>query len=144
MKFEFDKNVHANRKAVVPERMFPHILSTMGESDDASINDAENEISRTEFDSHANMVVVGKNSYIIAVSGRTAKVQAYSPSYNPQIIPILDAAVLYECRGPSAFPTKRRWRKMREPASNCLKIDVAQRSEEGLDSRCSLFLVEYS
>ena len=43
------------------------------------------------------MVVVGKNAYIINASGRKAKVQPYSPNYKPQNIPIVDAAVMYEC-----------------------------------------------
>ena len=84
-------------EATVPERVFLYMLSSVGESDDASITDADNISSRTEFDSHANMIVVGKHAHIINYTGRKANVQPYSPNYDPQQIPIVDAAVLYEC-----------------------------------------------
>ena len=67
-------------KAVVPERIIPHILASIGDSDDASMSDAENEISQTEFNLHANMIVVGKNAHIINPTGRKARVQPYSPN----------------------------------------------------------------
>ena len=41
-------------------------------------------VSRTEFDSHANMVVVEKHAYILTTTGRKARVQPYSPNYKPQ------------------------------------------------------------
>ncbi len=54
--------------------------------------------SRSELDSHANMVVVGRNAYIINVSGRTADVSPFSPDYNAlQKVPIVDAAIAYDC-----------------------------------------------
>ena len=84
-------------EATVPERIFPYVIASVGESDDASITDAENIVSRTEFDSHANMIVVSKNAHIINFTGKKANVQPYSPNYDPQEIPIVDAAVLYEC-----------------------------------------------
>ena len=54
--------------------------------------------SRTELDSHANMVVVGNNCLIIEWSGRTAVVNPFTPDYDalPEV-PIVDAAVMYEC-----------------------------------------------
>ena len=79
------------------KEFFPYMLSSVGESDDASMTDADNISSRTEFDSHANMIVVGKHAHIINYTGRKANVQPYSPNYDPQQIPIVDAAVLYEC-----------------------------------------------
>ena len=84
-------------EATVPERIFPYVIASVGESDDASITDAENIVSRTEFDSHANMIVVSKNAHIINFTGKKANVQPYNPNYDPQEIPIVDAAVLYEC-----------------------------------------------
>jgi len=36
---------------------------------------------RTELDSHANMVVVGRHAYILNNSGRTAQVSAFTPEY---------------------------------------------------------------
>ena len=35
--------------------------------------------SRTEFDSHANMAVIGRNAYMLNDSGRTAQVSPFSP-----------------------------------------------------------------
>ena len=81
-------------EATVPERISPYVISSVGGSDDASMTDAKNIISRTEFDSHPNVIVVGKNAHIIDFTGRKANVQPYSPNYDPQEIPIVDAAVL--------------------------------------------------
>ena len=41
-------------EATVPERIFPYVISSIGGSDDASMTDADNIISRTEFDSHCS------------------------------------------------------------------------------------------
>ena len=52
----------------------------------------------TELDSHANMVVVGKHSTIVARTGRSAEVQAFSNECNSlEEIPIVDAAIAYDC-----------------------------------------------
>lgn len=79
---------------IVPRRIFPHIIASVGEDDNTSMTDVE-VVSRTEFDSHANMEVVGKHSYILNMSGRKARVQPYS-NYKPQSIPIVDSAIMYE------------------------------------------------
>ena len=84
-------------KARVPERVFLHVISATEEDNDVSFNDTDNDLSRTEFDSHANMVVVGRHAYILSKSGRKAEVQPYSPEYESKLIPIVDAAILYEC-----------------------------------------------
>ena len=55
------------------------------------------ESSRTELDSHANMPVVGRNAFIISDTGRMADVKPYSPDYESMAIPIVDAAVRYDC-----------------------------------------------
>ena len=61
------------------------------DDDDDSINDDE---SRTELDSHANMAVVGRHCRVIANSGKTVSVQPFTPEYNSlQDIPIVDAAI---------------------------------------------------
>jgi hypothetical protein len=81
-----------------------HIISTALIA--AASDEIENEInddvkdsnSRTELDSHANMVVVGNNCLIVEWSGRTAVVNPFTPEYEalPEV-PIVDAAVMYEC-----------------------------------------------
>ena len=81
-----------------------HIISTAmiaaasDENDNDFDTDAKDTNSRTELDSHANMVVVGNNCLIIEWSGRTAIVNPFTPEYEalPEV-PIVDAAVMYEC-----------------------------------------------
>ena len=41
---------------MIPERIVPYVVSSNRDNDDASMEDAENIFSRTELDSHANMV----------------------------------------------------------------------------------------
>ena len=53
--------------------------------------------SRTELDSHANMPVIGRHSYIISNTGKIADVNAFSPDHKTMQITIVDAAVKYEC-----------------------------------------------
>ena len=55
------------------------------------------ETSRTDLDTHANMPVVGCNSYIISKTGKTTEVNAYSPEYESKLIELVDAAVQYDC-----------------------------------------------
>ena len=53
---------------------------------------------RTELDSHANMAVIGRNAYILNNSGRTAQISPFTPDYEAlSEVPIVDAAILYEC-----------------------------------------------
>ena len=53
--------------------------------------------SRTDLDSHANMAVLGKNSFIIA-TGRTADVKPFSPDYDAMPdVPIVDGVIFYHC-----------------------------------------------
>lgn len=54
-------------------------------------------LSRTELDTHANMPVVGQNAFVIARTGETADVSAFTPDYQPMHVPIVDAALLYSC-----------------------------------------------
>lgn len=53
--------------------------------------------SRTELDSHANMPVVGRHAYVLSNTGRTVDVNAFTPDYEPIRVPVVDAAVQYDC-----------------------------------------------
>ena len=52
--------------------------------------------SRTELDSHANMLVVGKHAYIIAETGKKVDVSPFTPDYKPLTVPLVDATVKYD------------------------------------------------
>ena len=54
-------------------------------------------LSRTELDSHTNMPVVGCNAYVISTFKEKASMAPYTPDYEAIEVPIVDAAVLYEC-----------------------------------------------
>ena len=57
-----------------------------------------NDSPTTELDSHANMVVVGKHSTIIARTGKSCEVQAFSEECQSlKEIEIVDAAIAYDC-----------------------------------------------
>jgi hypothetical protein len=53
------------------------LVSDVDVADDNTI-DVE-ETSRTELDSHANMPVVGRHTYIISHTGRVAEVNPFTP-----------------------------------------------------------------
>ena len=54
--------------------------------------------SRSEFDSHAKMIVVGKHCVIINTTGKTCTVNAFSPSDGKvNDVPIVDAVIAYDC-----------------------------------------------
>ena len=61
--------------------------------------DEDNDVMpRTDLDSHANMVVIGKHAEILNVSGRTADVSPFSPEYESmKRVPIVDAIIAYDC-----------------------------------------------
>jgi Reverse transcriptase (RNA-dependent DNA polymerase) len=64
----------------------------------ASAVDNPSNKSRTELDSHANMVVCGKHSYVLGRTGRTATVSPFTPDYQAlKAVPIVDAALAYDC-----------------------------------------------
>ena len=53
---------------------------------------------RTELDSHANMVVLGKHSYIFESTGRTCDVKPFTDELGIATdIPIVDGAIAYDC-----------------------------------------------
>ena len=70
-------------------------VGELSEGDDDSHESVSD--SRTELDSHANMPVVGRNSYILSETGNIADVKAFSPDFQTMQIPIVDAAVRYDC-----------------------------------------------
>ena len=67
------------------------------EEGDDDVSMSSERPSRTELDSHANMPVVGKHAYIISDSGKVADVSPFTPDYNSMEIPIVDAAIQYDC-----------------------------------------------
>ena len=55
-------------------------------------------LSFTELDSHANMVVVGKQAFVFSHSGQYANVQAFADEVKGlQKVPIVDAVIAYDC-----------------------------------------------
>ena len=60
-------------------------------------DDEDEHESRTELDSHANMPVVDQNSYVISDTGKMAEVNPYNPDYKSMRLPIVDAAIQYDC-----------------------------------------------
>ena len=54
-------------------------------------------LSRTDLDSHANMVVVGKHAAIINDTDRRAEVSPFNPDYEVlSKVPIVDFAIRYD------------------------------------------------
>ena len=56
------------------------------------------EMTRTELDTHANMPVVGKSAYVLEDTGCSASVSPYNPDYEPIELPIVNEALLFECK----------------------------------------------
>ena len=53
---------------------------------------------RSELDSHANMVVLGRHAFIFESAGRTCSVKPFSDEFGvASNIPIVDGAVAYDC-----------------------------------------------
>ena len=65
--------------------------SIESESNDSSA------MSRTELDSHANMPVVGRHALVLSRSGQSVDVNPFTPDYLSMNVPIVDAAVKYDC-----------------------------------------------
>ena len=61
---------------------------------DQNITDS---ITRTESDSHDNTAVLGKNTLIIADTGKTAHVTPFTPNYKSTENVIFDGAIAYDC-----------------------------------------------
>ena len=56
-----------------------------------------NESLRNELDSHANMLVIGRNAYILSKIGETVDVAPFTPDYKPISVELVHAALKYEC-----------------------------------------------
>jgi hypothetical protein len=84
-------------KINIPVKIYSLIMSAVDMNDESDNEDVADESSRTELDSHANMPVVGSQAYIISDTGRMADVNPFTPDYESMLIPIVDAAVRYEC-----------------------------------------------
>ena len=50
----------------------------------------------TELNSHANMPMVGKHTYIIDKTGKKVNVSPFTPDYQPLTVPLVDTAVKYD------------------------------------------------
>lgn len=81
----------------VTNSLYLSIASGTISNNDMDEDSGDVQDSRTELDSHANMPVLGRNSYVISHTGKTADVSPFSPEYEPMSIPIVDGAIRYEC-----------------------------------------------
>ena len=84
-------SLHLNKHTA--ERIVAAMVADVNETDD----DGKSRGSRTELDTHANMPVVGKHSYVVCDSGRTVDVSPYTPDYPSMSLKVVDAAVQYDC-----------------------------------------------
>ena len=72
-------------------------MAACSDSNTGDLGQSEQD-SRSELDSHANMVLMGCNCFVFEWSGRTCTVQPFTDSLGSvQHVPIVDAAVAYEC-----------------------------------------------
>ena len=53
---------------------------------------------RMDLDTHANMVVLGRNCHVVNYSGKTAEVHPFSPEYEALQVPIVHAVI--QCDDP--------------------------------------------
>jgi hypothetical protein len=73
-----------NVPAYIYSLMCTLMVSAVDDSDETT--DIDEQDSRTELDSHANMPVVGRNAYIISDTGRVADVNAFSSTVASTIV----------------------------------------------------------
>ena len=72
-----------------------NVSMAKGRSSAVALND---ESIQTDLDSHANMIVVGKHSFIISYSGKYLDVNAFTEAVGGLTqVPIVDAAISYDC-----------------------------------------------
>ena len=74
--------------------IFEVLVSTTTEADENMSQDDED--LRMELDSHANMAVVSRNSYIIAETQRHVDVKLFKPEYPPIKAQLVDAVIQYD------------------------------------------------
>lgn len=65
----------------------------------SAVADSDLPQSRSELDSHANMVVLGKHCFVFDnIHGKTCEVQPFDPSLGTvKAVPIVDTAISYDC-----------------------------------------------
>ena len=85
---EIKHNLNAN----IPNQ---HVINAMI----SSLNNSHsNDISTSELDSHANMVVLGKDAFIFESTGRTCNVEPFPSDLGvAENIPIVDATIANDC-----------------------------------------------
>ena len=77
----------------IPNAHISEVISTPASDMDESTADP-----RTELDSHANMIVLGKNSFVFESTGKTCNVQPFSSDLGMATnVPIVDGALAYDC-----------------------------------------------
>ena len=77
----------------IPNAHIAEVISTPASDMDESTADP-----RTELDSHANMIVLGKNSFVFESTGKTCNVQPFSSDLGMATnVPIVDGALAYDC-----------------------------------------------
>ena len=75
-----------------------HISGVVANITRDAYGNSEEEDPRTELDLHANMAVLGRNCFIFEWSGKTCSVQPFTSDLGTvQDVPIVDAAVAYDC-----------------------------------------------
>ena len=75
----------------------PQVYSLMVALTQYSATPTQEEESRSELDSHANMPVVGCHATILADSGKDVDVSPFTPDYKSMMVRLVDAAVAYSC-----------------------------------------------
>ena len=63
------------------------------------VRDAQqNNHSRTELDSHTNMVVIGSESFVFKSTARICSIASFNPKLGVSSkVPIVDGAICYDC-----------------------------------------------
>jgi hypothetical protein len=106
--------------------IIPALIASLDVDEDENEEDEVDEkTTRTELDSHANMVVAGKGALVLNDTGKSAQVSAFSPDVDPmKEVPIVDVAILY------IDPyTGKRWIKHEEQA--CSHLSATRSRREG-------------
>jgi hypothetical protein len=84
-------------KIKVPFKIYTLLANAYGVDRNNTGTD-DDEGSRTELDTHANMPVVGRNAHVISDTGKVADVSPFTPDYEAMQIRVVDAAVKYDCQ----------------------------------------------
>ena len=78
--------------SLVPNAHISEVILTPALDMEVSIDDT-----RTELDSHANIVILGLNSFVFESTGRTCNVQPFSSDLGIATdVPIIDGALAYD------------------------------------------------